>query len=278
MFGPPGTCTCTSPTACTGARTSWATSTGTRAPCCCGRVHPSPASRPCGRAGRRRAAERDLCSGPAKLAQALGHQRAPFDGADLVRGPVRILDDGVAPPRRPGGVAAHRPGRPAGATSSSGAIPSPATRTSAGSVVHRADVRRRAVPHAAARGTVECIREDDLRERLALGPAAPGEARDRPDRVRPPPRFRGRPAQAPAVPGPRAHRRAHHRRLHRPRRRPERALGDPAPAVDGARSTSTLATYLEQVAAHPRLRRRPHRGPPQLRVARRPRHGPRSSS
>ncbi|MFN8036065.1 MAG: DNA-3-methyladenine glycosylase [Acidimicrobiia bacterium] len=45
--------------------------------------------------------ERDLCSGPAKLAQAFGLDRS-FDGADLVCGPVRILDDGVAPPRRPG--------------------------------------------------------------------------------------------------------------------------------------------------------------------------------
>jgi DNA-3-methyladenine glycosylase len=47
--------------------------------------------------------DRDLCSGPAKLCQALGIDRA-LDGADLVtRGAaVRIVDDGVAPPRRPG--------------------------------------------------------------------------------------------------------------------------------------------------------------------------------
>jgi DNA-3-methyladenine glycosylase len=44
--------------------------------------------------------ERDLCSGPAKLAQALGID-GRFDGVDLVRGPVRILDDGVPPPTRP---------------------------------------------------------------------------------------------------------------------------------------------------------------------------------
>ena len=44
--------------------------------------------------------ERDLCSGPTKLAQALGLTGA-FDGADLVRGPVRIVDDGVPPPARP---------------------------------------------------------------------------------------------------------------------------------------------------------------------------------
>ena len=45
--------------------------------------------------------DRDLCSGPARLAQAFGIDRA-FDGTDLVRGAVRIIDDGVAPPRRPG--------------------------------------------------------------------------------------------------------------------------------------------------------------------------------
>jgi len=52
--------------------------------------------------------ERDLCSGPAKLCQALGVDRA-FDGADLAgTGPVgdhrsvTILDDGTPPPRRPG--------------------------------------------------------------------------------------------------------------------------------------------------------------------------------
>ena len=45
--------------------------------------------------------DRDLCSGPARLAQAFGIDRA-LDGTDLVRGAVRIVDDGVAPPRRPG--------------------------------------------------------------------------------------------------------------------------------------------------------------------------------
>jgi len=39
----------------------------------------------------------DLCSGPARLTQALGITGA-FDGVDLTVGPVRILDDGVAPP------------------------------------------------------------------------------------------------------------------------------------------------------------------------------------
>jgi len=45
--------------------------------------------------------DRDLASGPGRLAQALGVTRE-HDGADLTRGPLRLLDDGVAPPRRPG--------------------------------------------------------------------------------------------------------------------------------------------------------------------------------
>ena len=47
--------------------------------------------------------DRDLCSGPGKLCQALGLDRT-FDGADLVtcdRG-VELFDDGTAPPARPG--------------------------------------------------------------------------------------------------------------------------------------------------------------------------------
>jgi DNA-3-methyladenine glycosylase len=44
--------------------------------------------------------DRDLCSGPARLAQALGLS-GDDDGADLVRGAVRILDDGVPPPDAP---------------------------------------------------------------------------------------------------------------------------------------------------------------------------------
>lgn len=43
----------------------------------------------------------DLCSGPARLTQALGITGA-HDGVDLVRGPLRVLDDGVAPPSDPG--------------------------------------------------------------------------------------------------------------------------------------------------------------------------------
>ena len=46
--------------------------------------------------------ERDLCSGPAKLCQAFGLDRA-FDGADLVTGDrdVWLGDDGTPPPARP---------------------------------------------------------------------------------------------------------------------------------------------------------------------------------
>lgn len=54
------------------------------------------------RTGARR--ERDLCSGPAKLAEAFGITGAD-DGADLVSGEprgIRILADGVAPPADPG--------------------------------------------------------------------------------------------------------------------------------------------------------------------------------
>jgi len=57
------------------------------------------------RAARGAAARRetDLCSGPAKLCQAFGLDRA-FDGADLVTGDrgVTICDDGTRPPRSAG--------------------------------------------------------------------------------------------------------------------------------------------------------------------------------
>jgi DNA-3-methyladenine glycosylase len=56
--------------------------------------------------------DRDLLRGPARLCQAFGLTGAD-NGADLVRGPVRIYDDGVPPPSAPGistriGLAAGR--------------------------------------------------------------------------------------------------------------------------------------------------------------------------
>jgi DNA-3-methyladenine glycosylase len=48
--------------------------------------------------------DRDLCNGPAKLCQALGITGADT-GADLLApgpAPLRLLDDGTPPPRRPG--------------------------------------------------------------------------------------------------------------------------------------------------------------------------------
>jgi DNA-3-methyladenine glycosylase len=58
--------------------------------------------------------DRDLCSGPAKLCQALGIDRA-HDGADIVRGDrgVTVLEDGTAPPVDP--VRTTRVGLSAGA-------------------------------------------------------------------------------------------------------------------------------------------------------------------
>jgi DNA-3-methyladenine glycosylase len=45
--------------------------------------------------------DRDLLAGPARLCQAFGLTGA-HNGADLVRGPVQIIDDGVPPPTSPG--------------------------------------------------------------------------------------------------------------------------------------------------------------------------------
>jgi len=67
------------------------------------------------RAARPRARrDRDLCSGPAKLCQALGLERR-FDGADLVTGDrgVVVCDDGTPPPAEP--VQTTRVGLSAGA-------------------------------------------------------------------------------------------------------------------------------------------------------------------
>jgi DNA-3-methyladenine glycosylase len=45
--------------------------------------------------------DRDLCSGPARLAQALG-LTGTDNGATLLRGDLGIYDDDVPPPSRPG--------------------------------------------------------------------------------------------------------------------------------------------------------------------------------
>jgi DNA-3-methyladenine glycosylase len=44
--------------------------------------------------------DQDLCAGPARLCQAFAITGA-FDGTDLTRGELRIVDDGVAPPSEP---------------------------------------------------------------------------------------------------------------------------------------------------------------------------------
>jgi DNA-3-methyladenine glycosylase len=55
--------------------------------------------------------DRDLCSGPGKLGQAFAVDRT-LDGTSLVRGPLRVVDDGVPPPARP--VVSRRIGLAAG--------------------------------------------------------------------------------------------------------------------------------------------------------------------
>jgi DNA-3-methyladenine glycosylase len=45
--------------------------------------------------------DRDLCAGPGRLGQAFAVDRS-YDGTSLVRGPLRIVDDGTPPPARPG--------------------------------------------------------------------------------------------------------------------------------------------------------------------------------
>ena len=116
-------CTCTSPTACTGAPTSCAARTAGPRRCSSGRSTRSRGSRPCGPAGRRPAPRRDLTNGPAKLCQALGIERS-LDGADLVTGDrgIAVVDDGTPPPRRPRPVDPHRPDARAPSTRGAGSF------------------------------------------------------------------------------------------------------------------------------------------------------------
>lgn len=45
--------------------------------------------------------DRDLTAGPGRLGQAFAAERS-LDGSSLLRGPLRIVDDGTPPPTRPG--------------------------------------------------------------------------------------------------------------------------------------------------------------------------------
>jgi DNA-3-methyladenine glycosylase len=47
------------------------------------------------------ARDRDLCAGPGRLTQAFAVDHS-YDGSSLVRGPLRIVDDGIVPPAQPG--------------------------------------------------------------------------------------------------------------------------------------------------------------------------------
>ena len=108
MFGRPGVSTCTSSTACTGARTSSPAAPAGDAGAVLLRAAVPIAGLDVMR-GRRPAArrDRDLCAGPARLASAFGIDRAQ-DGIDLVRGPIGIHDDGTPPPARPRRTVARR--------------------------------------------------------------------------------------------------------------------------------------------------------------------------
>ena len=112
-------CTSTSPTACTGAPTSCAVTRARAWPSCCGPVHRCPVSMRCGRP-----VPRPDGSGIWPTVRPSSARRsastAAQDGVDLtVAGSeVVLVDDGVAPPRRPGrsprigiSVAVDRPWR-----------------------------------------------------------------------------------------------------------------------------------------------------------------------
>ena len=100
-------------------------------------------------------------------------------------------------------------------------------------------------------GAVDVISERRAAHEARAGRAAAREARHRPDRVRHPPRLRGRAAPAAPVPGPRPRRGADPRRLHRTGRRSVGQVGDP-PRLTKDEVDAHAQTYLEQVGRHPR--------------------------
>ena len=79
-------------------------------------------------ARRRRGATATSAPGPGRLGQAFGVDRA-LDGVDLVRGPIRIVDDGTPPPDAPRRLVAHRPRRGKGEASAVPVLRARSTRT-----------------------------------------------------------------------------------------------------------------------------------------------------
>ena len=114
------------------------------------------------------------------------------------------------------------------------------------------------------RNAVDVLPEGRLAEQLEERPAAAGQARDRPDHGRHPPRPHGRAREAGRVPAGRPPGGPDHRRLHRPGRRPERALGHAAGAHGGG--DRGQRGHLPGAGLQD-PRPRADRGPPQQRVA-----------
>ena len=265
---------------------------GVAARSCCGPARSSTASTWPVR--RRPAARRDadLARGPARLAACLG-LAAGAQRRSTCSTPPRRCGSSVSPARRPRGVqagprvgisaAADRPwrfwlaGEPVGVGVQAGWARRGGGRdrqTEAVSETAPPDRRPAARPARRARvlasGAAQILPADGLAERLLRrpprAPAAAGQARHRPVRLRPDARARRRAAQAAPVPGPRAHRGAGRRRVHRPGGRPVRAHGHPRRA-ERRRRHRQRPRLLRPADAHPRPRA--HRGRQQRRLARR---------